>query len=408
MKYVDEFRDRAVADGVVRALHARVTPGRRYRLMEFCGGHTHALCRFGLMSLLPPEIELIHGPGCPVCVLPIGRLEQAIQLARQPGVILATYGDMLRVPAKDRVSLMRARSEGADVRVVFGAEDALRLAEANPTREVVFFAIGFETTTPTTAVAVKTAARRGLRNFSLFVNHVTTPAALTALLSPVDDGHGGPPPPRTDEGTRVDGFVGPGHVSTILGVAPYRAFAAQHRRPIVIAGFEPLDLLQAILMLVTQLEEGRHEVENQFTRAVVEHGNPIALRLIEETLELRPTFEWRGLGELPSSALRLREAYRAFDAEARFELPYASIADHRACACPDILRGKKKPTDCKIFGTGCTPEHPMGSCMVSPEGSCAAYFAYGRRAVRRAPARAGLALGPDLAPHLAPNGGTTP
>lgn len=407
MKYVDEFRDRAVAEGLVRAIHARVTPGRRHRLMEFCGGHTHALCRFGLMSLLPPEIELVHGPGCPVCVLPIGRLEQAIQLARQPGVILATYGDMLRVPAKDRVSLMRARSEGADVRVVFGAEDALRLAEANPTREVVFFAIGFETTTPTTAVAVKTAAKRGLRNFSLFVNHVTTPAALTALLGPVhDDASADAPRAPSDDATRVDGFVGPGHVSTILGVAPYRAFAAQHRRPIVIAGFEPLDLLHAILMLVTQLEEGRHEVENQFTRAVVEHGNPVALALIEETLELRPSFEWRGLGVLPSSALRLREAYRAFDAEARFDLPYASIADHRACACPDILRGKKKPTDCKIFGTGCTPEHPMGSCMVSPEGSCAAYFAYGRRSERRAPTRASLTLAPDHAASA--TGGPTP
>lgn len=369
MKYVDEFRDGALARQVVSALRAEVRPGLQYHFMEFCGGHTHALCRYGLLDLLPPEVQMVHGPGCPVCVLPIGRLEQAIELARQPGVTLCTYGDMMRVPGRDRVTLMQARAQGANVKMVLGSGDALKLARERRDQHVVFFAIGFETTTPTTAVAVQQAAAEGLTNFSVFVNHVLTPSAIDAILGSRE----------AQEGRiRVDGFIGPGHVSTIIGTQAYERFARDHRKPIVVAGFEPLDLLQSILMLVRQVNEGRHEVENQFARAVGREGNVKAQRLIEATFELRPSFEWRGLGTLPDSALRLRPALAAWDAERKFDVPYAPVADHKACACGEILRGLKRPTDCGIFGTACTPDSPMGSCMVSPEGSCAAYYLYGR------------------------------
>jgi hydrogenase expression/formation protein HypD len=309
---------------------------------------------------------MIHGPGCPVCVLPIGRLQQAMTLARQPNVTLATYGDMMRVPARDRESLLSAKARGADVRMVYGPAEALKLARATPGREIVFFAIGFETTTPTTALAVQQAEVEGLRNFSVLCNHVLTPAAIGALL----DSDGG--------AARLDGFIGPGHVSTIVGTAPYERFARDYAKPIVVAGFEPLDLLQSILMLVRQRNEGRAEVENQYKRAVTRGGNAIAQKLIDEVLELRPTFSWRGLGEIPLSALQLRPKYAAWDAEKKFDAPAPDVADHPACACSEILRGAKKPRDCRVFGTACTPETPVGACMVSPEGSCAAYYQYGR------------------------------
>ena len=369
MKYIEEFRDGDVARRLADRMAREARPDRAYRLMEFCGGHTHALWRYGIVEMLPPPIEMIHGPGCPVCVLPIGRLEQAITLARRPEVTLCTFGDMMRVPARDRKSLLKAKAEGADIRMVYGSADALRFAKDHPAREVVFFAIGFETTTPATAVVVKQAAEQGIGNFSVFCNHVLTPSAIDAILGS----------PEAKEGRiQVDGFVGPGHVSTIIGSAPYERFAREHRKPVVVSGFEPLDLMQSILMLVRQLNEGRHEVENEYTRAVVRDGNPVALALVEEVLELRPSFEWRGLGTLPDSALRLREKYAAWDAEKKWSIPYEPVADHKSCACGEILRGLKKPTDCKIFGTACTPESPVGSCMVSPEGSCAAYYAYGR------------------------------
>jgi hydrogenase expression/formation protein HypD len=316
---------------------------------------------------------MIHGPGCPVCVLPIGRLEQAIALARRPGVTLCTFGDMMRVPAQDRRSLLVAKAEGADIRVVYGSGDALRLARETPTREVVFFAIGFETTTPATAVVVEQAAELGLENFSVFCNHVLTPSAMDAIL--------GSPEAKAGR-IQVDGFVGPGHVSTIIGTEPYERFAREHGKPVVVSGFEPLDLMASILMLIRQLDEGRCEVENQYARAVVRGGNARARALVEEVFELRPSFEWRGLGTLASSALRLRERFAAWDAEVKWRVPYAPVADHKACACGEILRGLKRPTDCKIFGTACTPESPVGSCMVSPEGSCAAYYAYGRLSPR--------------------------
>ena len=370
MRYVDEFRDGKVARNLARAIAAEVQPDRRYHLMEFCGGHTHAISRYGLRDLLPPEVRFIHGPGCPVCVLPIGRIDSAIELARDHGVILCSYGDTLRVPASGRMSLLRAKAEGADIRMVYSSADALRIARENPDREVVFFAIGFETTTPPTAVALRQARAEGLKNFSVFANHVLTPSAIQNILESPEVRELGTVP--------LDGFIGPSHVSTIIGSRPYEFFAEEFQKPVVIAGFEPLDVLQSVLMLVRQLNDGRAEVENQFSRAVTREGNLKAQGLVAEVFELRDRFEWRGLGEVPYSALRIRESYREFDAEVRFDLPYRSVPDHKACECGAILRGLKQPQDCKVFGTVCTPDNPLGSCMVSAEGACAAYYTYGQ------------------------------
>jgi hydrogenase expression/formation protein HypD len=364
VKYVEEFRDVEVGHRLAAAIAAEARPERVYRIMEFCGGHTHALCRYGLPSILPPNVEMVHGPGCPVCVLPIARLEQAIFLAREHKVTLCTFGDLMRVPAKGRSSLMRARAEGADVRMVLGSADALSVAEKDPGREVVFFAIGFETTTPPTAAAVKRARELGLGNFSALVNHVLTPPAIQAILDARE--------------VKIDGIIGPGHVSTIIGSAPYEPFARDHHLPIVVSGFEPLDMLQSILMIVRQLNEGRAEVENEFSRGVTREGNRKAQALVAEVLTLRESFAWRGLGTMPKSALRLRDEFAAWDAEKRWSLPEEDIPDHPACACARVIRGLQKPTECAIFGTACTPETPLGSCMVSPEGSCAAYYLYRR------------------------------
>ena len=365
MKYVDEFRDAEIARALAAQIAREVDPARRYRLMEFCGGHTHAISRHGIADLLPPEIELIHGPGCPVCVLPIGRIDQAIRLALEHDVLLCSYGDTLRVPASQRLTLLGAKARGADVRMVYSPLDALRLARQLPERQVVFLAIGFETTTPPTAVALLQAEALGLRNFSVLCNHVLTPAAMHAILAEAS-------------AATLDGFIGPAHVSTVIGSAAYEPFAREHGKPVVIAGFEPLDLLQAILLLVRQLNAGRAEVENQFTRAVAAAGNPKALDCMARVFELRADFEWRGLGTLAASALRLRPAYARFDAEQRFDLPYQPVPDHKACECAAILRGEKRPEQCRIFGTGCTPEQPIGSCMVSSEGACAAHYRHGR------------------------------
>ncbi len=370
MKYVDEFRDGALAQGLARAIAQAVEPGREYRFMEFCGGHTHAIARYGVPDLLPANVRLIHGPGCPVCVLPIGRIDQAIRLALEAKVILCTYADTLRVPASGGLTLLRARARGGDVRMVYAVSDALAIARANPTREVVFFAIGFETTTPPTAVAIRTAATEGLANFSVLCCHVLTPPAILSILDA--------PEVRGLGGVRLDGFIGPAHVSTVIGSRPYEYFAEEYRKPVVIAGFEPLDVMQAILMLVRQVNAGRAEVENEFTRAVTRAGNAKAQALVAEVFELRKSFEWRGLGMVPYSALQIRESYARFDAERRFAIAYAPVADHKACECGAILRGVKRPTDCKLFGTVCTPDTPMGSCMVSSEGACAAHYTYGR------------------------------
>jgi hydrogenase expression/formation protein HypD len=370
MKYIDEFRDGDLARGLSAAIAREARPQRRYHLMEFCGGHTHAISRYGIKDLLPRNVEMIHGPGCPVCVLPVGRIDGAIELATRPGVILATYADTMRVPAGKGLSLVKAKARGADVRMVYSSSDALRIARDNPGREVVFFAIGFETTTPPTAVAIRDAAASGLANFSVFCNHVLTPAAIANILES--------PQVRELGSVRIDGFIGPAHVSTVIGTQPYEYFAEEYRRPVVVAGFEPLDVMQAILMLVRQLNEGRADVENEFTRAVTPNGNVKAKTLVAEVFELRRTFEWRGLGEVPYSALRIREGYATFDAERRYGIEYRAVADNKACECGAILRGVKKPTDCKVFGTACTPDNPIGSCMVSSEGACAAHYTYGR------------------------------
>ena len=370
MKYIDEFRDGDIARKIGDRLAQEVQPDRQYSFMEFCGGHTHAISRYGIAEMLPPNVRMVHGPGCPVCVLPIGRIDLAIKLALESGVIVCTYGDTMRVPASNGLSLVKAKARGGDIRMVYSAADALEVARQNPGREVVFFAIGFETTTPPTALAIRDAHREQLQNFSVMCCHVLTPSAITHILESPEVRQYGTVP--------IHGFIGPAHVSIVIGSEPYEHFSEEYRKPVVIAGFEPLDVMQAILMLVRQVNEGRAQVENEFSRVVTRHGNQNAQALVSEIFELRPTFEWRGLGEVPYSALKIRPGYGRFDAERRFDLRYQPVADHKACECGAILRGVKKPTDCKIFGTVCTPENPVGSCMVSSEGACAAHYSYGR------------------------------
>ncbi|MDR2365309.1 MAG: hydrogenase formation protein HypD [Zoogloeaceae bacterium] len=366
MKHIDEFRDGELARRLAQAIHAAVDPRRRYRFMEFCGGHTHAFSRYGLGDLLPSRIRMIHGPGCPVCVLPVGRVDQAIDMARAHRVTLCAYGDCLRVPASRRSSLLRARSEGADVRMVYSTQEALALARRRPEKPVVFFAVGFETTTPPTAVAIEQAAAEGLDNFSVLCCHVLTPAAITGILD-------------TPEKPDLEGMIGPAHVSTVIGSAPYEFVPERYGKPLVIAGFEPLDMLQAILMLVRQVNAERAQVENEFTRAVCREGNRKAQALMEKIFTRRPSFEWRGLGSLPDSALRLKPEYARFDAELRHPTPYVPVFDHKACECAAVLRGAKEPRDCKAFSVACTPENPLGACMVSAEGACAAHYLYRRQ-----------------------------
>jgi hydrogenase expression/formation protein HypD len=370
VRYIRGFRDGAAAAALAQALGEEVDPARDYHLMEFCGGHTHAIFRYGVEDLLPGNVRLVHGPGCPVCVLAVPRLDAAIELARRTDVTLVSYGDMLRVPASRRRSLLKARALGADVRMVYSALEALEIAAAHPQRQVVFFAIGFETTTPATAHVIREAHRRGLDNFSVYCNHVVTPAAIQSILDS--------PEVREWGQVRVDGFIGPSHVSAVIGSQPYEYFAEEYQRPVVIAGFEPLDVMQAICMLVRQLNSGRACVENQFTRGVTREGNAKAQRLVAEVFELRRSFEWRGLGELPYSGLRIKAAYGQFDAERRFAMEFKATPENAACQCPAIIRGVKNPTDCAIFGTACTPRNPIGSCMVSAEGACAAYYKYRR------------------------------
>ena len=374
MKYLDEFRDGALAQLLARKIAATAEPGRAYRFMEFCGGHTHAISRYGLADLLPPELRMVHGPGCPVCVLPIGRVDMAIALASTPGVILCTYGDTLRVPASGGKSLLKAKAGNgdrcSDIRMVYSTLDALQIAREQPQREVVFFAIGFETTTPPTALAIRQAQKEKLANFSVLCCHVLTPAAMRTILAAPEAEQGG--------GVALHGFIGPAHVSTVIGSRPYEFVAADYHKPVVIAGFEPLDVMQAILMLLRQVNTGRAEVENEFVRAVSREGNLKAQACMAEVFELRDEFEWRGLGVVPHSALKLRAAYAAFDAERRFDVAYRSVPDQPACECGAILRGLKRPQACRLFGTVCTPENPVGSCMVSSEGACAAHYGYGR------------------------------
>jgi len=364
MKFVDEFRDPAVISKTAEEIRRLADPRRSYRFMEVCGGHTYAIYRFGLTDLLPPNIELIHGPGCPVCVLPMGRIDDGLAMTADPNVILTAFGDMMRVPGT-RGSPLEHKARGADVRIVYSPADALRMAEKNPDRSVIFFAIGFETTAPSTAVTLMRAKAKGLANFSVFCNHVAIIPAIRAILDSPE--------------MRIDGFIGPGHVSTVIGCRPYECVAADGGKPIVISGFEPLDILQSIVMLLEQSRRGEAKVENQYKRVVSWDGNLAALRAISEVFELRDDFEWRGMGFIPQSALRLRDAYAAWDAERRFPAPGVRAADLQTTHCGEVLRGLLEPAGCKLFGKECTPEQPAGALMVSSEGSCAAYYNYQRR-----------------------------
>ena len=367
MKYVDEFRDRDRATALAAEIGRladmmKIARARPIQIMEVCGGHTHSIFRYGLEDLLPRSIELVHGPGCPVCVLPMGRIDDCVAIAERPEVILTTFGDAMRVPGS-RKSLLQARADGADVRMVYSPMDALDLARKHPKREVVFFAIGFETTMPSTALTVLQAASEGIGNFSVFCNHITIVPTIKAILDSPD--------------LQLDGFLGPGHVSMVIGTAPYEFVSRYYRKPLVVAGFEPLDVLLSILMVLRQIEEGRAEVENQYARIVPEAGNSPALQAVAQVYELREFFEWRGLGSIDHSGVRFRQRYAAFDAERRFAVPNARIADPKSCQCGEVLKGVLKPWQCKVFGSACTPQTPLGALMVSSEGACAAYYQYG-------------------------------
>jgi hydrogenase expression/formation protein HypD len=368
VKYVDEFRDAALGRTLAAEILGAVEPGRHLKIMEVCGGHTHSIYKYGVDDLLPTNVELVHGPGCPVCVIPMGRVDDGIAIAREPGVILTCFGDMMRVPGSDG-TLLEAKAEGADVRMVYSPLDALRIAKSEPDREVVFFAIGFETTAPSTALTLKRAKAEGITNFSCFCNHVTIVPPLRALLDSPD--------------LRLDGFIGPGHVSTVVGARPLEFIPADYGKPVVVSGFEPVDILQSVLMILRQLGEGRCEVENQYKRVVPYEGNLRALEIMAEVFALRPHFEWRGLGFISHSGLRLSDAYADLDAERRFAVPGVRVADPKACQCGEVLKGVIKPYECKVFGSACTPERPIGTCMVSSEGACAAYYNYGRFARER-------------------------
>jgi len=361
MKYVDEFRTPELITKARDEIRKLADPARHYRIMEVCGGHTHAIYRFGLKDLLPVNVELIHGPGCPVCVLPMGRIDDGLSLTARPDFVFAAFGDMMRVPGTHG-SPLEHQARGMDVRIVYSPADALKLARNNPEKHVMFFAIGFETTAPSTALTLLRARSEDIRNFSVFCNHVTILPAIRAILDSPD--------------MRIDGFVGPGHVSTVIGCRPYHWIAQDEAKPVVVSGFEPLDILQSIVMLLRQLRTGKAKVENQYKRVVPWEGNKVALRAMAEVFELRPYFEWRGLGFISQSALRIRPAFSPWDAEQRFTVPGVRVTDPKAAQCGEVLKGVLKPEQCKLFGRECTPEQPVGALMVSSEGSCAAYYNY--------------------------------
>jgi hydrogenase expression/formation protein HypD len=368
MKYVDEFRDPQKAKALLREIQTLTTQlgktsTQPLKVMEVCGGHTHSIFKYGLEEILPDTIELIHGPGCPVCVMPRGRLDDAIAIADYPNVILTTFGDAMRVPGSQK-SLLQAKAAGADIRMVYSPLDSLKIAKDNPDKEVVFFGLGFETTAPSTALTILQADTEGLKNFSMFCNHVLVIPALQALLDNPD--------------LQLDAFIGPGHVSMVIGTEPYQFIAEQYQKPLVVSGFEPLDILQSLWMILQQLIQGRCEVENQYDRIVQPQGNRVALDAMNTVFEVRQKFEWRGLGDIANSGFKIRPDYAQFDAEVKFTLPNRQVADHKACQCGEILKGVMKPWQCKVFGTACTPENPIGTCMVSSEGACAAYYKYGR------------------------------
>lgn len=364
MKFLDEYRDGEAARKLLFAIERECAAAPApWVIMEVCGGQTHSIVKYGIDERLSDSVELVHGPGCPVCVTPLEMIDRAHAIASRPGVVFTSFGDMLRVPGS-RGSLLSARAAGADVRVVYSPLDALRIAKENPAREVVFFAVGFETTAPANAMAIAEARRCGVANFSALVSHVLVPPAMEAILSA--------------PGNRVDAYLGPGHVIVVEGAAAYDALVARFRVPVVITGFEPVDILEGVMMAVRQLEAGRAEVENQYARAVRHAGNPAAQRVVAEVFEVCDR-AWRGVGVIPQSGLRLREAYRAHDAEQRFDTTSVVAEEPRVCISGLVLQGQRKPGDCPAFGTECTPEHPLGATMVSAEGACAAYYAYRRR-----------------------------
>ncbi|MEZ0360876.1 MAG: hydrogenase formation protein HypD [Hydrogenobacter sp.] len=342
--------------------------GSEVYIMEFCGGHTHSIMKYGIDELLKGYVKFVHGPGCPVCVMPMQRIDLAIELAKLPNTVLCTYGDLLRVPGSNRKSLLSLRSEGYNVRMVYSCLDTLKIAQENPEKEVIFFAIGFETTTPQTAVLIKKAKALGLKNLSVVSNHVITPAAIQHILNS--------PEMRQIGKVKIDAFIGPGHVSVIIGTRPYHYFAEEFQKPVVISGFEPVDVMQSVYMIIRQILEKRAVVENQYTRFVSYEGNLKAQKLVSEVFELRKEFEWRGLGIVPYSALKINKFYKDFDAENKFSVDLPKPKEHPACICGKVIRGVALPTDCKLFGNVCTPSNPIGSCMVSSEGACAAYFKY--------------------------------
>jgi hydrogenase expression/formation protein HypD len=360
MKYLDEYRDAAVARGLIGRIKRLAT--RRWVLMEVCGGQTHTIVRQGLDQLLDGAVEMIHGPGCPVCVTPLEQIDKALRLAADPRVIFTSFGDMLRVPGSD-CDLQQVRARGGEVRVVYSPLDALELALKHPDKQVVFFAVGFETTAPANAMAVWRARELGIRNFSVLVSHVTVPPAMIAILDAPDN--------------RVQGFLAAGHVCTVMGWTEYEPVAARYRVPIVVTGFEPVDLLEGMYLAVRQLEEGRHEVENQYVRSVRRDGTLPARDLVAKVFRLVDR-KWRGIGEIPGSGLALREEFADFDAEYRFGLGDMRVEEPAECRAGDVLRGRLKPFQCPAFGGRCTPEHPLGAPMVSSEGACAAYYNYGR------------------------------
>ncbi|GAC1343697.1 MAG: hydrogenase formation protein HypD [Candidatus Dormibacteria bacterium] len=385
MKFADEFRDA----GLARTLSERIAAeagDHHWKIMEVCGGHTHTIFKYGIEDLLPPNVELVHGPGCPVCVIPMGRLDDGIALARKHNIIFTCFGDLMRVPGSSG-SLLDVKAEGADVRMVYSPLDALKIARDNPERTVVFYAIGFETTAPSTALTLLRAKAEGLRNFFVFCNHVTIIPPMKAILDSPD--------------LRLDGFLGPGHVATVVGIRPFEFVTRTYGKPVVVVGFEPLDILQGVHMVMRQVLEGRCTVENQYTRVVHDEGNRKALEVLARVFTIRPHFEWRGLGFISQSALQLSEEFAEFDAERAFEVPGVRVADPKACQCGEVLKGVLKPWECKVFGTACTPETPIGTCMVSSEGACAAYYNFGRfsharereRILGRIPDAAGVPAG---------------
>ncbi|MEA5583144.1 hydrogenase formation protein HypD [Nodularia harveyana UHCC-0300] len=364
MKYINEFREPEKALALRNQINQLSNQLKKpIKLMEICGGHTHSIFKYGIEDILPPNLELIHGPGCPVCVMPKGRLDDAIAISQNHNVILTTFGDTMRVPGST-TNLLQAKAQGADIRMVYSPLDSLQIARDNPDKEIVFFALGFETTAPSTALTILQAAAENISNFSMFSNHVLVIPALQALLNNPD--------------LQLDGFIGPGHVSMVIGTDPYQFIAQKYHKPIVVSGFEPLDILQSIWMILKQLIEKRSQVENQYNRLVETAGNLIALQAMNQVFTVRENFDWRGLGEIPESGLKIRNEYAQFDAEQKFIIPNIKVADHKACKCGEILKGVLKPWECKVFGTACTPENPIGTCMVSSEGACAAYYKYGR------------------------------